>query len=335
MYSAARYFAPRMFAARFFAGVVVAADPSVPGVYNGPHYFPPRYFAPRMFAGVPAAVRTLALAGPGGPIADGGTDDAGTVTAGATASRIYTLASTGTASVQITGFAYDAALAGRVTGPDVVGGQLAVTLAPGQQTTLTVDVPTSVLGAAGYSVTVASNAAGGPLDWEVDVTVVAAEDSPPDPADVRQGVVYVVGGVTYTGTLEGGEIYFRHVVRQSVVPIVAGSGPADRWTVVDRQSPPDPVDLSGTRIRLVGAAVARRAPLGLRGDVFSAPASYETGDGRLTVGGGGGNVVTVRYDPTKTSTPGLHAYWLLNVTDRVVLARGDMQVLPIASGAWD
>jgi hypothetical protein len=175
--------------------------------------------------------------------------------------------------------------------------------------------------------------------WVATLYVPPPSPVYPDPGDVALGVQYGPTGADYTGTLEteaapGADVYFRHVARD-LVAIVAGSGPTDRWTVVDRQSPPQPVDLSGKTVRLVVALAESIDRNDRYLDVYALPALYESGGDRLTVGGEDNNVVTVRHDPDDTGTPGLHLYWLLNVTDRVVLARGEMPVLPIAAGAWD
>ena len=48
----------------------------------------------------------------------------------------------------------------------------------------------------------------------------------------------------------------------------------------------------------------------------------------ITVGGTSNNVLAIQHDATKNGTPGHYRIFLWNVTDRIVIMRGDIDIEP-------
>lgn len=121
-------------------------------------------------------------------------------------------------------------------------------------------------------------------------------------------------------------------VTRDLPQVPAGSAPAFAWTVADAAG--DAVDLSAKTVRLVvGQLVAVNAELP-DSDPWNQAATplfkYETGGSGVTVGGVDHNVVTVQLRAADTVTAGKRRYWLLNATDKVVLATGLLPIVPAA-----
>lgn len=111
-------------------------------------------------------------------------------------------------------------------------------------------------------------------------------------------------------------------------PIAQGSEPTEVWTITNSEGAA--VDLSGKTIRVVVCAVdkgeldANSQPFD---DTLTGSFKYETGDG-ITIRGDDNNQVWLDHDASKTATPGVYRYFLWNVTDKLLLAKGRMPIEP-------
>lgn len=104
------------------------------------------------------------------------------------------------------------------------------------------------------------------------------------------------------------------------------SAPTDIVTVTDANG--TAIDLSAKDLRLVACETT---DAGEADDAFDDTLTglykYELGSG-LAVGGDDNNQVTISHDAANTETPGQYPYMLWNVTDRVLLMRGILPVVP-------
>lgn len=121
----------------------------------------------------------------------------------------------------------------------------------------------------------------------------------------------------------------RHFRTRDLAQIGAGTAPPEVFNVVDASG--DPVDVSAKDLRFVVANVSDLTPDDDPfDDVVTGSWSYETGGSGITVGGTGNNVVTVQHDASKTVTPGEYRYFLIDVTDSLLLATGRLPIIPTA-----
>jgi hypothetical protein len=124
----------------------------------------------------------------------------------------------------------------------------------------------------------------------------------------------------------------RHTVKD-IAPIYAGSTPTDFWIIKDAAG--NAVDLSAKDLRLIGTTVENAGQIvSIFDDVYEIAWQYDTGGDGITVSGDDGNQVTIQHDAAKTATAGDYRYWLLNLTDRLVLVTGKYPIKPIAANAW-
>lgn len=104
------------------------------------------------------------------------------------------------------------------------------------------------------------------------------------------------------------------------------SAPTDTVNVTDANG--TAIDLSAKDLRMV---VCETTDAGEADDIFDDTLTglyqYELGSG-LAVGGDDNNQVTISHDAANTETPGQYPYMLWNVTDRVMLMRGILPVVP-------
>lgn len=146
------------------------------------------------------------------------------------------------------------------------------------------------------------------------------------------GAVNVIGGGGGGGG--GGGVVYQAVITnpryqtRDLPPIAQYSEPTEVWAVTDSQG--TPVNLTGKTIRF---AAYLTADVGTKQDfVFDntlSPAfKYETGGNGITVGGAGSNEVILVHDAANTAAPGDYRYFLWNVTDKLVLAKGKCPIEP-------
>jgi hypothetical protein len=142
------------------------------------------------------------------------------------------------------------------------------------------------------------------------------------------------GTITYLG--DGSQLVISPLLASTTNPrfavkdlpaIAAGSAPADVWTIVDATGAA--VDLSAKTVRLVAYKVTDAVDAdSIFDDVLAGSFKYESPSDGITVGGAGSNQVTVQHSSTKTAVAGDYLYVLWNVTDRLVLAKGKMPIVP-------
>lgn len=110
------------------------------------------------------------------------------------------------------------------------------------------------------------------------------------------------------------------IATKDLAAIPAASAHAVQWTVLNSGAA---VDLTGKTVRCVFALVSDAGDVDDRtDDTLTAEFSYQTGGDGIVISGTSGNIVTLTHSVTKTATPGAYKYWLWNITDNVVLARG-------------
>lgn len=118
---------------------------------------------------------------------------------------------------------------------------------------------------------------------------------------------------------------------RDLAPIAAGSEPTEIITVTDANG--DPVNLSGKTVRLVVASITDDADTEqVVDDTLAASFQYETGGDGITIGGGSSNQVTIEHSADKTGTAGTYRYFLWNVDDKLVLAKGTLTIEPATFG---
>lgn len=100
-------------------------------------------------------------------------------------------------------------------------------------------------------------------------------------------------------------------------PIAQGSTPAEAFAIVDGSA--TPVNLSGKDLRFVVCAEVNC--------VLEVKFTYETGAG-ITISGENNNIVTVQHNASDTGTVGCYIYFLWNVTDKLLLVKGQMPIEP-------
>ncbi len=184
-------------------------------------------------------------------------------------------------------------------------------------------VPAKVPDALKLAPSAGSPAAGSAMDKLANLDVAVTTRATPD--DVTGGTVVITPYLAVSTNP-------RHTTKD-VAAIFAGSTPTDFWVVKDAAG--SPVDLSAKTVRLVGVTVdAGDDPVGPFDDTFTAAWQYQTGGGGITIGGSDHNTVTVQYDAAKTATAGAYQYWLVNVTDKTVLATGAFTIKPAPAGLF-
>lgn len=119
----------------------------------------------------------------------------------------------------------------------------------------------------------------------------------------------------------------RYTVRD-MAPVPQYSTPSDQFTIVD--SAGAAVNLSGKTLRLVAYYLtadgsAPSAP-NLTDETVTAVFKYELTSG-LALSGSGNNVITVTHSATNTATPASMQYRLWNVTDKILLATGKLNIV--------
>jgi hypothetical protein len=116
-------------------------------------------------------------------------------------------------------------------------------------------------------------------------------------------------------------------VTRDLPRIPAGSAPAFAWTVTDATGAA--VNLSGKTVRFVVASIATNVdPFA---ETETALFKYETGGSGVVVSGTSSNVATVQVSATDTAAHvGSLRYWLLNATDKQILASGKLPIVPAA-----
>jgi hypothetical protein len=113
---------------------------------------------------------------------------------------------------------------------------------------------------------------------------------------------------------------------RDLAPMLAGSAPADLWTITDGTGAA--VNLSGKSLRFVVYEIDDDGDDEDRfDDTLEAAWKYETGGAGITIGGGSSNQVTVQHTAAN-NVAGDWRYILWNTTDNLVLAHGKMPVLP-------
>jgi hypothetical protein len=113
---------------------------------------------------------------------------------------------------------------------------------------------------------------------------------------------------------------------KNIAEIPAGTAPTDYWDITDGND--QPVDLSGKTIRFVVASIEDLTEdFDPFDDELTGEYQYDTDDG-ITISGDDDNRVTVQHDADNTATAGDYRYFLLNVTDNIMLAKGKMPVTP-------
>jgi hypothetical protein len=125
------------------------------------------------------------------------------------------------------------------------------------------------------------------------------------------------GSVTITPiqiTLTSGQVQSLNLVAHQFAAL--GSY---QFTVVDSQTPPEPVDLSGKTIKLVAFDKTPTPAAAL----FIVTA---------TVGGADNNVITISDGTTNTQTAGKFNYQVWNVTDHKVYFEGAIDIKPSPTG---
>lgn len=113
---------------------------------------------------------------------------------------------------------------------------------------------------------------------------------------------------------------------RDVPPIAQGSAPTDVWVVVTANG--EPVNLSGKTVRLVAFEVDDPDE-DVKYDETLVPAfEYQTGGDGIVIAGDENNEVRLTHDVLKTATAGNFRYFLWNITDSLVLAKGKLPIEP-------
>lgn len=118
-------------------------------------------------------------------------------------------------------------------------------------------------------------------------------------------------------------------VTRDLPQIPEGTAPAFAWTVVDGTGAA--VNLSGKTLRFVASSVACTSTSGVFdpwSETLTPLFKHETGGNGITVGGTSSNVATVQLTAGDTAAAVHARYWLLNVTDNLVLATGRLPIVP-------
>ncbi len=171
-------------------------------------------------------------------------------------------------------------------------------------------------------------------------------------ADDSDGEWGVDTGLRWTGTELGNPFLLAEtLVHVTVTPAQAnssnprystkkmanlaqGSAPLDVWTFEDGAG--DPIDLSGKTVRLVFATVTdigddddedTNDPID---DTLTGAFKYETSGDGLTVGGDDDNQVTLQHDSEKLDTPGHYKFFWWNISDKIMLCKGSVDIEPAA-----
>lgn len=110
------------------------------------------------------------------------------------------------------------------------------------------------------------------------------------------------------------------IATKDLAAIPAASAHPIQWTVLNNGAA---VDLTGKTVRCVFALVTDAGAVDDRtDDTLAAAFQYQTGGDGIVISGTSSNIVTLTHSVTKTAEPGAYRYWLWNITDNVVLARG-------------
>lgn len=110
-------------------------------------------------------------------------------------------------------------------------------------------------------------------------------------------------------------------------PIAQHSAPADVFTIKDGQG--NSLNLTGKSLRYVVSSVDDEGDADDRtDDELTAGWKYETGGSGITLSGSGSNVVTVQHAASNNATCGEFRYHLWNVSDALLLAKGEFLVEP-------
>lgn len=121
------------------------------------------------------------------------------------------------------------------------------------------------------------------------------------------------------------------IATKDLAAIPAASAHPIQWTVLNNGAV---VDLTGKTVRCVFALVTDAGAVDDRtDDTLAAAFQYQTGGDGIVISGTSNNIVTLTHSVTKTATPGAYKYWLWNITDNVVLARGKAPIEAAAKSA--
>lgn len=143
---------------------------------------------------------------------------------------------------------------------------------------------------------------------------------------------YLASGLTITPLVASVANPFYATRDLPVLP--AASGNTIIWTITDGNG--SAVDLSGKTCRLVAytvTAVGDNENETYDDTVSSVAFQYATGGDGLTVGGTDNNQITLVHSITKTATAGNYRYFLWNITDNTLLAKGRMPIEPSVKGS--
>lgn len=141
------------------------------------------------------------------------------------------------------------------------------------------------------------------------------------------------GGSTLTITPLVASVANPFYATRDLPKLPAASGNTIVWTITDGAGAA--VSLSGKTIRLVAYLTSDSGDDvdSVIDDTIAASFQYATSGDGITVGGADNNQITLVHSITKTATPGNYRYFLLNVTDRIVLAKGRMPIEPSVWGS--
>lgn len=122
------------------------------------------------------------------------------------------------------------------------------------------------------------------------------------------------------------------IATKDLAAIPTASAHQVEWTIIDRLG--NAVSLSGKTVRCVFGLVSDAGNEDdTTDDTLAASFAYETSGSGIVVSGTSNNIVTLTHDVVKTATAGQFRYWLWNITDKRLLAKGQAFIEPALQSA--